>query len=188
MHLQTKDLADSAQIWWVNPLWDSPGLVICQSYSAEFLSSDTLNSFRTFVDKTPLIGLSLNGWVNSLWDSPGQNNVWLGSAEFPSFHHFLISVIGSSSFSAFADKLLIWSTSNLVIELFMGFSSLGGSYQEWLTSESQLCMMTSSNGNIFRVTGPLCGEFTGLRWILRTKTSGDKLWCFLWSAPNQTAE
>ena len=25
--------------------------------------------------------------------------------------------------------------------------------------------MTSSNGNIFRVTGPLCGEFTGHRWI-----------------------
>ena len=29
--------------------------------------------------------------------------------------------------------------------------------------------MTSSNGNIFRVTGPLCGEFTGHRWIPRTK-------------------
>ena len=27
--------------------------------------------------------------------------------------------------------------------------------------ESQSIMMTSSNGNIFRVTGPLCGEFTG---------------------------
>ena len=26
-------------------------------------------------------------------------------------------------------------------------------------------MMTSTNGNIFRVTGPLCGEFTGPRWI-----------------------
>ena len=26
---------------------------------------------------------------------------------------------------------------------------------------SYFCMMTSSNGNIFRVTGPLCGEFTG---------------------------
>ena len=25
----------------------------------------------------------------------------------------------------------------------------------------QQFMMTSSNGNIFRVTGPLCGEFTG---------------------------
>ena len=28
--------------------------------------------------------------------------------------------------------------------------------------------MTSSNGNIFRVTGHLCGEFTGHRWIPRT--------------------
>ena len=28
-------------------------------------------------------------------------------------------------------------------------------------STTQPCMMTSSNGNIFRVTGPLCGEFTG---------------------------
>ena len=26
-------------------------------------------------------------------------------------------------------------------------------------------MMTSSNGNIFRVTGHLCGEFTGPRWV-----------------------
>ena len=26
-------------------------------------------------------------------------------------------------------------------------------------------MMTLSNGNIFRVTGPLCGEFIGDRWI-----------------------
>ena len=43
-------------------------------------------------------------------------------------------------------------------------------------------MMTSSNGNIFRVTGPLCGEFTGHRWISRTEASGAELWCFLRSA------
>ena len=30
-------------------------------------------------------------------------------------------------------------------------------------------MMTSSNGNIFRVTGPLCGEITCHRWIPLTK-------------------
>ena len=42
-------------------------------------------------------------------------------------------------------------------------------------------MMTSSNGNIFRVTGHLCGEFTGPRWIPRTKASDVELWCFLWS-------
>ena len=39
-------------------------------------------------------------------------------------------------------------------------------------------MMTSSNGNIFRVTGHLCGEFTGLRWIPRSKASDAELWCF----------
>ena len=32
---------------------------------------------------------------------------------------------------------------------------------------SILCMMTSSNGSIFRVTGPLCRTFTGHRWIPR---------------------
>ena len=46
-------------------------------------------------------------------------------------------------------------------------------------------MMTSSNGNIFRVTGHLCGEFTGLRWIPRTKASDAELWCFLWSVPDK---
>ena len=44
-------------------------------------------------------------------------------------------------------------------------------------------MMKSSNGNIFRVTGPLCGEFTGHRSIPRTKASDADIWCFLWSAP-----
>ena len=44
-------------------------------------------------------------------------------------------------------------------------------------------MMTSSNGNIFHVTGPLWGEFTGHRWLPRTKDSDAELWCFPWSAP-----
>ena len=39
-------------------------------------------------------------------------------------------------------------------------------------------MMTSSNGNIFRVTGPLWGEPTGHRWITHTMTSDEELWCF----------
>ena len=49
-------------------------------------------------------------------------------------------------------------------------------------------MMTSSNGNIFRVTGPLCGEFIGHRWIPLTKVSDAELWSFLWSAPEWTVE
>ena len=49
-------------------------------------------------------------------------------------------------------------------------------------------MMTSPIGNIFRVTDPLCGEFTGPRWIPRTKASDAGLWCFLWYVPEQTTE
>ena len=51
-----------------------------------------------------------------------------------------------------------------------------------------LNMMTSSNVNIFRVTGPSWGESTGGRWILLTKTSDAELWCFIWSAPEQTPQ
>ena len=49
-------------------------------------------------------------------------------------------------------------------------------------------VMTSSNCNIFRVTGPLCGEFTGHRWIPPTKASDAELWCFLWSVLVQTVD
>ena len=42
-------------------------------------------------------------------------------------------------------------------------------------------MMTSSNGNIFHVTGHLCGDFTGHRWITHTKASAAELWCLRWS-------
>ena len=55
---------------------------------------------------------------------------------------------------------------------------LGGQFQS-----SVLGMMMSSNGNIFHVTGPLCGEFTGDQCIPLTKASDAELWCFLLSAP-----
>ena len=40
-------------------------------------------------------------------------------------------------------------------------------------------MMTSWNGNIYRVTGPLCLEFTSHQWIPLTKASNAGLWYFL---------
>ena len=49
-------------------------------------------------------------------------------------------------------------------------------------------MIMSSNGNVFRVTGPLWGESTGHRCIPLTKASDAVLLCFLWSAPEQTVE
>ena len=49
-------------------------------------------------------------------------------------------------------------------------------------------MMTSSNENIFHVTGTLCGEFTGHKWIPLTKASDARLKCFLWPEYEQTIE
>ena len=42
-----------------------------------------------------------------------------------------------------------------------------------------LSMITSSNGNIFRVTGPLCGEFISHQWIPLPKANNAELRCFL---------
>ena len=42
--------------------------------------------------------------------------------------------------------------------------------------------MTSSNGNIFRVNGPLCGKFTDHKWISLTKVSDAEFWCFFMCA------
>ena len=39
-------------------------------------------------------------------------------------------------------------------------------------------MMTSSNGNIFRITGHLWGESTGDRWIPLTKASDAGVFMF----------
>ena len=41
----------------------------------------------------------------------------------------------------------------------------------WVPMQFLKAMMASSNGNIFHVTGPLCGEFTGHPWIPLTKAS-----------------
>ena len=52
---------------------------------------------------------------------------------------------------------------------------------QWLFRYSKMIfyhMITSSNGNIFRSTGLLCGEFTGDRWIPLTKANDAELWCF----------
>ena len=46
-------------------------------------------------------------------------------------------------------------------------------------------MMTSSNGNIFRVTSHLCGEFTGHRWSHRTKVSDAEFYVFVYLHSNK---
>ena len=75
----------------------------------------------------------------------------------------------------------LWRQSNILAMSFRVTSQALGQPHGCLWSNPEENMMTSSNGNIFRVTGHLCGEFTGPRWIPRTKASDAGLWCFLWS-------
>ena len=57
-----------------------------------------------------------------------------------------------------------------------------------LTFFAEKVPRTLANWNIFRVTGPLCGESTGDTWIPLTEASDVELWCFLWSASEQSVE
>ena len=50
-----------------------------------------------------------------------------------------------------------------------------GFHFHFTTTVHSQYMMVSSYGNIFRVTGHLCGEFGGHRWIHRTKASDAEL-------------
>ena len=61
-----------------------------------------------------------------------------------------------------------------------------GSGPGWDHCCQQVVFMTPSNGNIFRITGPLCGEFTGHQWIPLTKASDTELWffSFIWALTN----
>ena len=49
-------------------------------------------------------------------------------------------------------------------------------------------MMTSSNGDISRVTGLWCGEITGHQWIPLTKAIDAEFDDFFLSAPEHTVE
>ena len=65
-----------------------------------------------------------------------------------------------------------------------------GSDFKSIFSEHMLCSWHDdvTKWKHFRVTGHLWGEFTGPRWIPRTKASDAELSCFLWSASEQAVE
>ena len=135
-----------------------------------------------------------NGISNSIisqhWDGAGSWN--------PSWWKTGTSL--SYMVNAMATDVLASPGTGISVVMMHDNSYSGHEFEEWsgakrtpqsvageLTNDyvmSYSCMMTSPNGNIFRVTGHLCGEFTGPRWIPHTKASGAELWCFLWSAPN----
>ena len=77
--------------------------------------------------------------------------------------------------------LTVVKTGNNWIWLEMNWNTVLRMWSLW-DFRSQVChthiMMTSLNGNIFRVTSPLYGEFTGQLWIPNTKASDAEIWYF----------
>ena len=69
-----------------------------------------------------------------------------------------------------------WCNCNV---LYFGFRRTELGMTSWIdlmsTSPCSKFMMTSSNGNIFRVTDHLCGKFTGPRWNPYTNASDAEL-------------
>ena len=82
-------------------------------------------------------------------------------------------------------KTSVWNNDCLVYWCIYASSCLGELFHMGFKRYNK---MTSSNENIFRVSGPLWGESIGHRWIPLTKAGDAELWYFLWSAPDQTTE
>ena len=72
---------------------------------------------------------------------------------------------------SFYSSILTWLSETCWIVPYTSEPLLCIQLHHYLKSSPSYYMMTSSNGNIFRVTGHLCGEFTGPRWSPHTKAS-----------------
>ena len=82
----------------------------------------------------------------------------------------------TTSFVTSIQRIVHW---DLILVLNIYWTLLMETKHAYITS----FMMASPNGSIFPVTGPLWGEppVTG-------EFPSQRLWCFLWSAPEQTVE
>ena len=122
--------------------------------------------------------MKIHLFVSTLTSIRSQNNFTYSKIVELSFCVQKFVVIGSVSFNYSEDKF--HRILNSVELSLMGRAPDQG--YDWTRSrlmKSTLhIMMTSSNGNIFRVTGPSWVEFTDHRWIPLTKTSDAELWFF----------
>ena len=162
--------------WWRHQMETfSPLLALCAGNSlvpGEFPAQRPVMETLMF----SLICVWINDWINNR-----------EAADLRCYDaHYDVIVMVRSCLFRWISRLAVSSMPNVVTFLIFDVDLLLNIARDW--SAKSYVMMTSSNGNIFCVTGPLCGEFTGSRWIPRTKASDAELWCFLWSASELTIE
>ena len=125
-------------------------------------------SFDVFFDLRPNKRLSKHS--RGRWFESPSRSLWCHCNAQP-----VVVQVYTKQIPAIRDQTVPrWRCRSIVVGLFCHW---------WLQD-----MVTSSNWNIFRVTCPMCGEFTGHLWIPSTKASDAELWCFLWSAPEPIIE
>ena len=114
----------------------------------------------------------INGWVNNC----EAGNLRCNRAHYDVIVMNLHDVIRRMAMITQSGAIWsIWAGASLAIEsdplMFVGNQRIGCWYpwNENIMSQSNYALMTSSNGNIFRVTGPLWRESTSDRWIPHTK-------------------
>ena len=124
--------------------------------------------------------IRLEKWI--LW----TNDIWYLSFRYILDHdnpcnELLEHTCGDILLRVIPRCLLNWRIKSVTSSSMNGVLSPGFLYRyQPLPSHRKVLSMTmSSNGNIFSVTGPLCGEFTSHRWIHLIKASGAALWFFL---------
>ena len=126
---------------------------------------------------------SLANWLNWLTEPPAVCwSVIMGdlSASWKGVYWTLPKAFRTGPPSCAVHNMGIHSLMNVKED--QGFTRSEGYFVFHQSITSLILMMTSPCGKNFRVTGPLCRECTGDRWIPLTMASDSELWCFLWSA------
>ena len=129
----------------------------------------TFAIFRSYIPDSQVHGANIGPtWVLSAPDGPhvGPMNLAIADNTQKHLHTFTWSLHHhrvNHTIAPVAVKQL------QIVWIIYAMNPLGTHDTTTLTESKIKPMMTSSNGNIFRDTGPLCGEFTGDRLIPRTK-------------------
>ena len=88
-----------------------------------------------------------------------KDNIFNNQRNFENKHSMIISLHGKVFCTTTHHQWIPLADRAVMFSLWLNWTS------SWTKDQDAVMwnavMMTSSNGNIFRVTGPLCGEFTG---------------------------
>ena len=123
------------------------------------------------------------------WDWNSHSPVGLGTDDLTNVtsHWNHTTVTSSMNLTIIPQEVPAIACNNFIFDETVFGASLQSQVHKficrYLLFKKIIFMMTSTNGNIFRVTGPSGGELTGHRWIPLTKASDAELWYFLWTVP-----